>query len=143
MIRPATRADIPAMIRMARRFHEASPAASLTFSPQAAAMASMAAVDDQSILAVVLDLDGVCGALVAQAMVYPLGSQIIAKESVFWIEPEARGRWAMAMIRAYEAWADGIGAVAVGLSCFSDGRTQKLFERAGFRPAEINTIKGL
>ena len=143
MIRHATRHDVPAMVGMARRFHEASPASGLTFSPQAAAAVAMAAIDSASCLALILDLGGPVGALVASLMVYPLGTDLLAKESVFWIEPTARGRWAMPMIKTYEAWASGMGARAVGLSCFADGRTQKLFARAGFEPTEIHSIKGL
>lgn len=143
MIRSATRRDVPAMVGMAQRFHEASPAASLKFSPAAAAAVSMTAIDSPSCLALILDIDGAVGALVASVMVYPLGSDLLAKESVFWIEPSARGRWAVPMIRAYEAWAEGKGARAVGLSCFADGRTAKLFARAGFEPTEIHSIKGL
>ncbi len=143
MIRPATRRDIPAMIGMARRFHAASPAARLTFAPESAAAAAMGAIDNPSCLALVLDLSGPVGALLASLSVYPLGEDVLAKESVFWIEPSARGRWAMPMIRAYEAWATSNGARAIGLSCFADGRTSKLFARVGFEPTEIHSIKGL
>lgn len=142
MIREATRRDVPAMIRMARSFHDASPMATLPFCDRAAAAATMGAVDDQNTLALILDLDGPVGALVAHLAVYPLGNTITAKEAVFWIEPAARGRWAMKMIRAYEAWATERGAEVIGMSCFGDG-AERLFKRAGFRPAEINTIKGI
>lgn len=103
----------------------------------------MRAADDDNALALVLDLDGPKGALVAHLTTYPLGESVLAKEAVFWIDPEARGGWALSMIRAYEAWAKARGAVMAGLSCFADDRTAKLFLRAGYRQAEVNTTKEL
>lgn len=143
MIRKATRSDVPAMVGMARDFHNASPLASLAFSEKAAAAACMAAVDGGNNLAIILDLNGPRGALVAHLTTYPLGDALLAKEDVFWIKPEARGPWAIKLIRAYEQWAHDRGASMVGMSCFADGRTQKLFASAGFTPAEVNSIKAI
>lgn len=103
----------------------------------------MSAIDDPEQLCLVLDIGEPVGALLAAVTVYPLGEAVLAKETVFWIEPHARGRWALKMIAAYEAWALARGAAAIGLSCFNDGRIERLFAKAGFRTAEINTIKGL
>lgn len=141
MIRDAVRRDIPALVAMAGRFHAATPIAFLDFDPAAAAFMAGAAVGSRSHMAKVLEVGSVVGALIASAGPHPLGRQIIAKEVVFWIEPEHRGKFWRPMIAAYEEWARGMGAVACGLSCFADGRTHKVFERAGFTPAEINTIK--
>lgn len=143
MIRTATRQDIPALVGMAERFHNASPVSFLAFDQAAAAFMAAGAIGSPSFLALVLDLSGPSGAIIAQAQPYPLGRQIITKEAVFWIEPEHRGHWARPMMAAYEQWARGLGAVACGMSCFSDGRTIKLFERAGFTPFETHTMKRL
>lgn len=141
MIRPAVRRDVPTLAAMAHRFHQSSPAAFLDFDFRAAVGMASVAVGGDQFFAIVLDIEGPKGALIAQAQPYALGRQVLAKEIVFWIEPEYRGPWARRMIFEYEAWAASRGAVACGLSCFADGRTVKLFERAGFAPFEVHTMK--
>lgn len=132
------------MVAMAERFHNAVPQLSrFAFSRMAAARAFVASLHDQDAAAWCLDVDGVRGALIGQVMQYPLGAELMAKEVVFWIEPDFRGRFARQMISTFEAWAKSKGAVAIGLSCFADGRTHLLFQRAGYRAAEQNMIKDL
>lgn len=145
MIRPARKADGAAMVRMAEAFHHATPGlAGLPFSRLRAAQSFLATLEKPDHFAIALEVKGrVVGALLLAVQPYPLGQALLAKEIVFWIDPEHRGPWWRRMIEAGEAWAKGHGAVAIGLSCFHDGRTVKIFERAGYRPNEIVSIKVL
>lgn len=102
----------------------------------------MAAVDSDSTLALVLDLDGLHGALLGSVRQYPLGPTVSAHEDVFWIDPDHRGLWAVKMIAAFEAWAKARGASIIGLSC-PLGTVERLYTRLGYRPAETTFAKGL
>jgi GNAT superfamily N-acetyltransferase len=144
MIRRADLKDAPQMVAMAERFHRATPQlSSLPFSRLRAAQTFMACLASKDHLALALDVNGACGALLVGLSDYPMGPARLAKEIVFWIEPEHRGRWFRKMITHAEDWARSSGASAIGMSCFNDGRTQKVFERAGFEPREIVTFKEL
>jgi hypothetical protein len=132
------------MVAMAERFHaEINQLARFRFDRSAASMAFVSALESENCLCLALDCGGVKGALLAQVMPFPLSREVIAKEIVFWIEREQRGRFASQMVHAFEAWAASKGAVAAGLSCFADGRTHRLFERAGYGPFETSMIKDL
>jgi GNAT superfamily N-acetyltransferase len=128
---------------MARDFHDATPMRHLPFQERRAAQMFVAAVDSPEALVLILDVDGPKGALIMERAVYPLGNTVMAKEVIFWIDPRQRGRWWRAMIRAAEDWAKDIGAEYAAMSCFSDGRTAKVFERAGYEAVEVSTMKDL
>lgn len=142
MIRLAGSADGRAMVAMAEHFH-AAMVPDLPFSPLHAARTFKAALTGQNSLCLVLDVDGPKGALIVQAGEFALGPAIVAKEIVFWIEPEHRGRWFRPMLQEAERWARSVGAAYLGMSCFNDGRTVKIFERAGFAAREIVSSKRL
>jgi GNAT superfamily N-acetyltransferase len=141
LIRSGSKADLTAAVRMARDFHEAMPMRGLSFSERRAAQMYLAALSTAKVF--VLDLDGPRGFLIMEATFYPLGDAILAREVIFWIDPRFRGRWWRDMIRAAEEWARGVGAELAAFSCFCDGRTVKLFERAGYAATEISTMKEL
>lgn len=144
MIRRGKASDLPAAVRMARDFHNGTPIAHLPFSAAAAAQMFNDMLSRSDCMVDVLEVDGtVCGCIIAHVQRYPLGASNIAREVVFWIDPDHRGAWARKMIEGFEAWAADKGAVLAGMSCFDDGRTYKLFERAGYRRSEVNLIKDL
>ena len=132
------------MVRMAQAFHHSIPQLScLPFSKMHAAQMFHACIASDAHLCLALDVQGVRGAMIVALGPYPLGPAVLAKEVIFWIEPEHRGRWWRQMIVAAETWARDRGASALGLSCFADGRTHKIFERAGYEAREIVTFKEL
>ncbi|MBZ9653553.1 GNAT family N-acetyltransferase [Phyllobacterium lublinensis] len=93
----------------------------------------------------VLDSEGgVQGLLAAQAGPLPLAPVKAATELIWWIEPHARGRAALAMLDAYEAWARDRGCVfanMVGLG--SDPLPARLYESRGYIAAERHYSKTL
>jgi GNAT superfamily N-acetyltransferase len=132
------------MVAMAERFHRSTPQISgLPFSKMRAAQVFLSCAESDRHLCLALDVNGVCGAMILGLGDYPLGPALLAKEIVFWVEPDHRGRWWRKMIAAAEEWAISNGAKAIGLSCFNDGRTHKIFERAGYEAREIVTFKEL
>lgn len=143
MIRPSSLDDLPAMLKMAEKF-AAQYLPDLPFSKLHTARTFRAALADPNACCLTLIDGGVpMGALILQAVSYPLGPVLLAKEVIFWIEEGARGRWWRKMISEAEAWARSIGAVQMGLSCFNDGRTIKIFERAGYLAREVVASRAL
>lgn len=134
MIRHAVPSDKPALIGMARNFLDAVPQpGGKEFCPLSTVRTIHAAM--QSGLVLVLDLQGVKGALVAMMQPMPFSAALATQELVFWIEPGFRGRWAAKMIRHFEAWAKDRGAVLIGVAA-RDDRVLTLYGRMGFEPAE-------
>lgn len=127
---------------MAGDFHAAVPAlGGIAFSVTAATMAARAILANPRALMLVLDLGSPVGLLAAEEVDYPCGAAILTREAMFWIELGYRGAWAARMLTAYEEWARLRGAVIAGMTCFNDGRTHRLMERAGFVATEINFVK--
>lgn len=133
MIRPARVTDKPQLLAEARRFH-ATLRDALPFEDVAAARTLHRAMEEG--IALVLDLGGVKGGLVAVLTHPPFSSALIAQEVAFWIAPEARGRWGVQLVRAYEDAARAKGAVLAALAALDDA-TVAVFRRLGFHQMEI------
>lgn len=84
------------------------------------------------------------GVLLAAAYRHPFGPVRVAKETLWWIDPAHRGRAAIRMLDAYEDWARQSGCDFVGMAGMgADPAVGALYERRGYRPAEINYLKRL
>lgn len=85
------------------------------------------------------------GVLMATAGEHPFGPVRLARETVWWIEPAYRGRSAIQMIDAYEAWAfNEQGCHFAGMAGMGgDPVVAKLYERRGYRRAETHFLKRL
>lgn len=149
MIRPAVSTDMSALVRMAADFHGAVPhLAAVPFSPLSAsasiqqAMASPRAVVLVAVVRVAAR-DQAVGVLAAHEVDYPGGPAIFGRESLFWIDPAHRGRFAVPLLRAYEDWAQGRGIRLIGMTCFDDGRTARLMTRQGYAATEVNFVKAI
>jgi GNAT superfamily N-acetyltransferase len=143
MIRHAVEADRPDMVRMGRDFVRAS-GLPLPFDAAWAdhSLAGHMAQPDR--LAMVLELNGAPRGMLCAAQVQsPLAPVRVASELVFWIDPPARGRWALQMIRAYEAWAKEQGCALVSLATVGAKGADALYRRCGFAPAERHFMKVL
>lgn len=94
---------------------------------------------------IIMDIDNVpVGVLMARVFDYELGPTRIAKETVWWIDPEHRGAEASAMLEAYERWAAEVGAKAVGMAALAIApRAGAIYARRGYHPAETHFIKTL
>ena len=83
------------------------------------------------------------GLLMAATFDHPFGAGKWAKETVWYVAPEARGRSALRMLDAYEAWARGQGCVTVGMASLATNDVSRIYERRGYAPAETHFLKSL
>lgn len=96
-------------------------------------------------LALVHDVDGTAqGVLLAAAFEHAFGPVCLAKETVWWIDPAHRGIAAMRMLDAYEAWVADQGCTFASMAGMGEDPTvRKLYERRGYRAAELHFLKAL
>lgn len=143
IVRKALQADKSRCLQLARNFHLAS-GLPIPFSAPYASLLFDACLTDTDRLCLVLDIDGVQGVLAAQAGLLPIAPVKAATELLWWIEPSYRGRAAIQMLDAYEAWARERGCVfanMVGLG--SAPLPARLYERRGYIAAERHFMKAI
>lgn len=94
---------------------------------------------------IVHDVDGMAqGILMAFAAEHPFGPVLLARESVWWIDPAHRGSAAVRMLDAYELWAAARGCRFVGMAGMgNDPAVMKLYQRRGYRIAETHCLKAI
>lgn len=102
-------------------------------------------LDQADACCLVLDLGaGPAGMLLARAGQHLFGPVKVACETCWYIAPDHRGRWALRMIDAYEAWAQARGCQLVDLAGMgADPAVAVLYRRRGFRVAETHFVKAL
>jgi hypothetical protein len=83
------------------------------------------------------------GLLMARTFEHPFGAGRWAKETVWYIAPGARGRSALQMLDAYEAWAREQRCDTVGMASLATNDVSALYLRRGYVPAETHFIKAL
>lgn len=83
------------------------------------------------------------GVLMASTLDHPFGAGKWAKETVWYIAPEARGRSALQMLDAYEAWAREQGCVTIGMASLATNDVSRIYGRRGYAPAETHFVKSL
>jgi GNAT superfamily N-acetyltransferase len=81
------------------------------------------------------------GVLMALTFEHPFGAGRWAKETVWFVRPEARGRSAVQMLDEYEAWAREQGCRTVGMASLSTNDVSRLYERRGYVPVETHFVK--
>lgn len=142
MIRPAVEADLPVLSEMAAPvmaelqprfpFHRATAVATLRRRMES----------PLGLVAVLADEGGVFGGLTAEAFASPWARGLHALCDLRWVDPARRGRWGHALMRHFEAWGRGQGAVLLGVS--QTGREAAgYYERLGYHPAEMMFWKAL
>lgn len=116
------------------------------FDPKAAAQFFAYHVRSPNAVCLLLEIDGIAqGILAATAFPHPYGPVSVAKESMWWIEPEHRGGTAaVRMLDAFEMWARRRGCQFTGVAGMGDDpRVGALYERRGYRGAEVHYLKAL
>lgn len=74
---------------------------------------------------------------------HPFGAGRMAKESVWYICPAARGRGGIKMLDAYEAWAREQGCQSVGMASLATNDVSRIYERRGYAAVETHFLKPL
>lgn len=84
------------------------------------------------------------GVLMASYDWHPFGEVRLARETVWWIEPDYRGLGAVKMLDAYEAWALANHCAFIGMAGLgADPNVGKLYARRGYRIAETHYLKAI
>lgn len=138
-VRRATACDRIAVIRLLRDSH-ASAGFTFPFSAPHADALFRTHVERGLVLVCGKPANGV---LMAMTFDHPFGAGKWAKETVWYIAPEARGRSALHMLDAYETWAREQGCSAIGMASLATNDVSKLYERRGYAPAETHFVKAL
>lgn len=129
MIRPATREDRFALVRMARDFHAAS-GLRLPFDPAYAERSALRLMQTGCVL-VLSDLRGVIAGHMSDHPCWPIR---VASDVIWWVDPEARGR-GLSLLRGFERWATLSGADVIAVRALGGG-AGPILERAGYALAE-------
>jgi GNAT superfamily N-acetyltransferase len=151
IVRRATAADVPAVVRMGRAF--------IDYLPHSSAIGAI--VDDESMSAqahawlasdatalFVADRDGdVCAMLVgALVPLWFAPRTVMAAELAWWVEPRARGTTvAVRLVRAYEEWARASGATVTTMSSLdgcNGADVATMLSRLGYTRSEMTYLKG-
>jgi len=112
MIRPATLADVPAMVDMGGRFLASTVYRDLmAHSPeQLNVLATMFVSDADKVALLAVEAERVTGMLLALLHTHFVSGERMAGEVAWWVEPDARGT-GLRLLRAAEKWARENGAV--------------------------------
>lgn len=138
-VRRATPEDRLAVIRLLRESH-AVAGFTFPFSAPHADALFRAHIKGGLVLVVGSPAQGV---LMAGAFDHPFGAGKCAKETVWYISPSARGRSALQMLDAYEAWAREQGCTTIGMASLATNDVSKLYERRGYAAAETHFVMAL
>lgn len=143
MVRFATDTDKLACIRLLRDSHEA---AGFVFKFQAAYASALfdGHMSHAHACVLVFEHEGqVQGVLMASWFEHPFAAGRYAKETVWYVAADARGRGAFKMLDAYEAWARDQSCVSVGMASLITNDVSRLYERRGYAPVETHFVKSL
>lgn len=143
-VRPAIRDD---RLRVVRMLRDAHAAAGLPFEFSAAHAAALLDqhVASQNHLALVLGApDRAVGVLMASAQPHPFAPILYATETVWWVDPEHRGKGVSDMLKAYEAWARQLGCAFCNMVALEAApRAGVIYRRQGYSPVETHYLKPL
>ena len=139
-IRPATLADLPALLRMAAAFVEQTSYRGKLASNADAVVNLVHGLLQQGLVLVAADGDTPIGMLGAIVFVSPMTGEKTANELALWVEPGHRAfRTASALLNTFEAWAQEQGATVVQLSAPAGeqgARVGRLYGHRGYEPLE-------
>jgi hypothetical protein len=153
MIRPARSSDLPRAIELLKDSHigagfggaDGPTGFSFPFEPAYAQRLFLSHLVGAHACCIVSDVDGAAqGVLLGIAFEHPFGPVWLARETVWWIDPDHRGSAAPRMLDAYEHWARQQRCAFAGMAGMGkDPDVAKLYLRRGYRVAETHYLKAL
>lgn len=149
MIRLATLADKNQAIKLLKDSREGAGfdkagSFSFPFDPAYAERFFLRHINNDASIAIVHDVGGVAqGLLTGIVYEHEYGPVRLAKETMWWIDPAHRGGTAaIKMLDAFERWARDKSAKFVGVAGMGEQpHVGVIYERRGFRPAELHYLK--
>lgn len=134
MIRPATPEDMPQLLKMGRKFHDAA-APPFEMDPEALEAAFLGMMDKGCLL---VSGGGMIGGILGPAWARP--DWVYAVELLWWAE-DGQG---LPLLRAFEDWARNAGANEVRMTSLTHlDRAHRVLTRSGYAQSEINYGKVL
>lgn len=144
MVRQATAADIPRLLRMLRNFHDAANYQHNFDAPRTSIFLHGVIASGND--AVFVAGQPINGFLIASRIESPFAPLTSAVERVIWVEPTARGRVWSNLIDAFEAWAHQHGCdntMLYSQAAMRGSAVGRLFRRRGYQPLETAYSKTL
>ena len=146
MIRPATTADIPAIVELGSRFFAESPAfAPLGYSATKIDALVRRLIGDPCGFVRVIEREGeLLGGMMGMVSEHLASDAIVATELVLFVSPGARGNvWAARLAQQFLEWARDAGAVRCYAGTSSGVQPElcaRLYERLGFTRHSIGMV---
>ncbi len=143
MIRDGVESDIPSLLRMGRKFHEAAGLADIaTWDDESfrATLSRMIGADSGIVL--VIDRGEIVG--MAGAVIYPFyfnAGHRTCQEIFWWVEPEARGSAALLEMLEARAGQGGESLIMSNIDSLRPEALARYYRIRGFRAAENTFIK--
>lgn len=147
-IRLATVDDLPAILKMAKAFLEATPYGRL-FHTQPENLAVLATLvfnfGERAAILLAVDELGPFGMLVIIAAPHPINQQLYADELVWWVDPTYRGvrRAGPSLLRAAEDWARERNCYMVKMVAPIGSSVGRFYEKLGYSAIETAYAKVL
>lgn len=141
-IRNARAEDLGQVINMTEHFLEASiygPLLRMTL-PQIITL-----VHNVWTVGAILLADGppIVGMIGLLALDHPMNGQRVAQEIAWWVEPSARGRTGLELLKAAEAWSRQSDCTLLQMVAPANSQIGRFYERAGYQIVESAYVKGL
>jgi hypothetical protein len=146
---PADKVQVILLLKAARASAEFDRTDGVTgfmfpFDPAYAERLFLQHLEPSRLCLVLVDRGIVRGVLMAAATDHPFGPVKLARETVWFIEPQFRGRGAVAMLDAFEQWARAQGCAFSGMAGIgADPAVGVLYRRRRYRVAETHYLKAL
>lgn len=143
MIREATNADVPKLVEMGVRFLRLYYAGKLKENrEQMGKTVTALLTNPQGRMLVYENGNGIEGMLGLLVFPHYFSGEKVAGELVWWVDPEARGRAGMELLKQAEAEARALGAKWMQMVSPTE-RTAKLYERLGYAAIETTYQRSL
>lgn len=137
----AEESDIDTIVSMCLKFAEATGYKDMVDEDTIKALAEYYVTGDHTQRIVIMDDNGF---IAGQATPFPFGDGLIASETAWWIDPEARGEnKGGKLVQAFEYWAKNIAQCKFISMTSLDSTVEKLYKKNGYKLYERAYMKVL
>lgn len=150
IVRPARPEDLPALLRMLRAFHAASPCIDyIPFCHVSMVETAIRLSTDPKSCFLVGEVESEVHAMIAgvSSPHYVNAAHFTAHELFWWVDPEARStRVGVRLLEAFEDWAKSIGSSTLFMASTVTLTPEKLarfYRRKGYDAVDVNYAKNL
>lgn len=143
VIRPATLADVPALVVMGQQFAQTELYRDiLRENPEQMAIVATHLIEDDTGTVLVLERDGILMGMIGLVCTpHFLSGDMYAGEVFWWVTPGQRGD-GVRLLRAAESWAIELGAKTLQMIAPTE-RVGRFYDRLGFTRMETSYQKEL